>query len=200
MLNTKLDVLKGVTGMIEYRHGAETRTDVMMDRATGVAFNLDEKDRQKFNYQLRKALQTLIQVDAAYEGHANRERCDKAVEIVIDRRRNTARGTITWLESRGYVTFKRNASGSCVEIPEMTKISMNLLKKLKKRINKVALAEEGDLEGVDVTEDRKLLEEYKVYVSLSEDEINAKIKAKIERAIAKDKALAAASKKEAEDA
>ena len=159
--------------ILKYRPGRRKRREIMKDLAVGEAFGLAPKDRQRLlPYQRRMALEALIEVDAAFNGEANRERCDIAVSMFIDKQRNTAREEISRLEAAGRVTFERKAVGSCVCIPAETHAAFRRIEYLEDKIDLVARVEDKGL-SIDVTKEVQELKDAGVYCGATDEALDA---------------------------
>lgn len=172
---------------VRYHPGRRKRRQTMDDLAHGVVFRqlIGEK---RLSYDQRIALEALVEADAAFNGNANRERADKAVEIALDVSRNTARDQITALEALGLVEFARTTHGSCVRIPDPTRAAFRGLEILERKIRMVVLAEDEGID-LDVTQDRDHLKACKIYVSSSDEELDAGMEATVLGELKKEEVL-----------
>lgn len=96
-----------------YHLGRRKRCLIMRVRAIGAIFGLSPIEHQvKLSPETRELLEALIDVDAAFHGKANKDRCLVAGKKALNQSRNTVDALIGQLQLQGFIRFERFNGGS----------------------------------------------------------------------------------------
>lgn len=168
-----------------YHLGRRKRRIIMRERAMGAALSVGPAERQvKLSPDLRELLEALIDADAAYNGEANKDRCLVAGELALNKRRNTIDPLISQLELAGFVSFESFQGGAKLVIRDETLLAFKKLERFEMLIDTVTRVEDS---GVEVTEQVQAsideLTEAGVYISCSDDDLDAMMRDQIDPVI-----------------
>ena len=151
----------------------------------GAALSVGPAERQvKLSPDLRELLEALIDADAAYNGEANKDRCLVAGELALNKRRNTIDPLISQLELAGFVSFESFQGGAKLVIRDETLLAFKKLERFEMLIDTVTRVEDS---GIEVTEQVQAsideLTEAGVYISCSDDDLDAMMRDQIDPVI-----------------
>lgn len=168
-----------------YHLGRRKRRIIMRERAMGAALSVGPAERQvKLSPDLRELLEALIDADAAYNGEANKDRCLVAGELALNKRRNTIDPLISQLELAGFVSFESFQGGAKLVIRDETLLAFKKLERFEMLIDTVTRVEDS---GIEVTEQVQAsideLTEAGVYISCSDDDLDAMMRDQIDPVI-----------------
>ncbi|MEL7464877.1 MAG: hypothetical protein AAFN79_12460 [Pseudomonadota bacterium] len=181
-----------------FHPGRRKRRLIMHERAFAVVFDIKPEERNvKFPAELRELLEALIDVDAAYNGEANMDRCIVAGEKALGRSTTVVSSKISELKIKGLIRFESFAGGSQLVVADETLAALSKLEEYAVMIDITTRIEDR---GGDMNEQAlNNLEKLKgagIYIEETDDGLDKRMRDVVEPVVIERKADRAIKKEQ----
>ncbi len=179
-----------------YHPGRRKRRIIMRERAFAIAFGIDPDERHvKFPAELRELLEALVDVDAAYNGRANMDRCIVAGETTLEKSTTHVSGKISELKGKGFIRFENFSGGARLVIDDSILEALVKLEQYELMIDTTTRIEDC---GAEMNEQNlawlEALKNENVYVPHTDEQLDMKMRDIVEPEVEERRAYRATQK------